>query len=271
MANVILVLLISRHGPMLNLPFRGEVEVWDIYLPVIAIVSAPAIGVAIEIAREQLSDGRVSLPYGTWPHRTIIGIEVVVILLSLYFAADFLIATFLGPVVDLATEGWTNVAGQTLRDRLPIDAYFASVAGFYLWGAVFFHYIRRERLSDLLPLTKYSGVFFRRDYAVLGLAITVSVTLGRMFRPLFITHVATPLFPALAGISSGAGLWFVAFAISISYVFLYLAAFVVPFILVGATAREIETLTTRYGPVCDTTSQSRLEDFYPEYIISDEQ
>ncbi|WP_129116241.1 hypothetical protein [Halegenticoccus tardaugens] len=261
--NMGMVMALWRYGSVVDLPLRGQVDLWDVYLPLVAIASAPAIGAAVEIARNYLNSCRATILEGTWPHRTIVGFEVVVILLALYFATDYLTGTLLGPVVDLTEDVWSGVVGQTAAERVPVSNYVASIAGFYLWGAIFFYYIRRQRLSDLLPLTKYSGVFFSRDYAVLGLAITLSVTAGRIGRPLFVNFVVAPIYPIVASVSQVIGFWYVIISVSVSYAILYIAAFVIPLYLVGTTSQTVGKFSTECRPLCDTTRQAELTEFAP--------
>ncbi|WP_143423174.1 hypothetical protein [Halegenticoccus soli] len=256
--------LLTTHISVVVIPLTGRIETMDYFHALVAILSAPVFGIAVEISREYLSDGHAHLPRTSWVHRTAVGVEIIAILLSLYFVTDLLIEALLGPVVVLTRNIWIGIAGPTIGERLALHEFVASMAGFYLWGAIFFYYIRRERLSDLLPLTKYSGVFFSRDYAVLGLAITLS-GFGSVFtRFWFVNLVIAPIYSAVEAINPTMGLVFGVLSLTLADTLVYFCVFFIPLCLVGMTARSVEKFTTQWPCLCDTTVQTDLSDFASE-------
>lgn len=215
----------------------------------------PVYGLGIELARKTVRK-EVEFPLVGWKRRILTGIEVWPIFLGIRVLDNVLTSLFGGPLEDVLTTVNAYLLGRTtVTSAWWIELLLETIPPYVLPGFLAV-YIARQRLSDLLPVSKYWPILRNETYFALSIAFglvyfhapTVVAQAGLDAIVLLISVLENPNLARLFRIVLLPTL------LSISYVVPILMSLHV----LGETITRVEPIRKSRKQLVDATVQTRL-------------
>lgn len=195
----LLLPVVSRYYP------EAPVGIFTVGLAgVTLVVLSPFFGYCVRIAQSLMRGERALPPLTDWVEMTRVGFEMAIVLVFVYVLPELLVDVALVIVPaelsvfvsdQTVTTYWKETLGNTPVGRL-YDYFFRAVA-IYLFPAVIALYARRERLSDLVPFSKYKRFLTDTTYAKMAAIVLVLYTACQLITDGFVRIADTVMVLAL--------------------------------------------------------------------------